>query len=306
MFLYLRRLFIVCAHRLKAFLVFLSFLFSAKFRHEFGRGASKVDKKIFYRSQPKPQWVKHEIMKLKALMPQAGCRTIADTFNRIFHCKDMSVGKSFVHSVFKKYDYQIQVLRRKIKNTRPRPVPRNLIWGMDLTGKTDIQGNSHYILGMVEYKSRGSLCLTALKDKSIITLLRHLLNVLEYFGKPRILRTDNEPVFVSYLLRTFLRLLGIKHQPIQPGCPWQNGRIERFFGTLKEKLNQWQVDGKEQLNNALGQFNFWYNHVRPHQNLDGRTPAEVWKGVDVFSQRPKKEYWFEAWDGLLTGIYLRL
>ncbi|MBI3398334.1 MAG: hypothetical protein HY026_03760 [Deltaproteobacteria bacterium] len=56
----------------------------------------------------------------------------------------------------------------------------------------------------------------------------------------------------------------------------------------------------------VGQFNFWYNHIRPHQNLDGRTPAEVWNGVDVFKTRPKKEFWFEAWDGLLKGIYLRL
>ena len=85
-----------------------------------------------------------------------------------------------------------------------------------------------------------------------------------------------------------------------------NGRIERFFGTLKEKLNHWEVDNQEQLNNALGQFQFWYNHVRPHQHLDGRTPAEVWQGKDIYTHRVKKEYWFEAWEGLLTGYYLRL
>ena len=100
--------------------------------------------------------------------------------------------------------------------------------------------------------------------------------------------------------------MGIRHQLIDKCCPWQNGRVERFFGTLKEKLNQWQVNNREQLNGALAQFRFWYNHVRPHQNLDGKTPAEVWNGIDIFIRRPKKEYWFEAWDGLLTGIYLKI
>ena len=47
--------------------------------------------RTFYRSQHKLQWVKHEVMKLKVLMPQTGCRTIADTFNRMFFREDMSV-----------------------------------------------------------------------------------------------------------------------------------------------------------------------------------------------------------------------
>ena len=34
------------------------------------------------RAQPKPRWVRNEVIKLKALMPQAGCRTIAHCFNR--------------------------------------------------------------------------------------------------------------------------------------------------------------------------------------------------------------------------------
>ena len=52
------------------------------------------------------------------------------------------------------------------------------------------------------------------------------------------------------------------------------------------------------------EFRFFYNHVRPHQNLYGSTPAEAWVGIDPFADSPK-EYWFEAWDGLLKGYYLR-
>jgi putative transposase len=30
----------------------------------------------------------------------------------------------------------------------------------------------------------------------------------------------------------------------------------------------------------------WYNHKRPHDHLQGRTPAEVWAGINVFAAKP--------------------
>jgi transposase InsO family protein len=287
--------------------VILDFLFPAKFPRRFGQRKSETDKKTFYRRQPKPAWVKQEVIRLKALMAEAGCRTIANTFNRRFaEDRQMTVSKTYANDVIRKHKYEIQILRKKIKNRRPKPVPVNLVWGLDLTGKTDTQGNLKHILGIVEHKSRQSLSLSALKDKASITILRFLLDAIELYGKPKFLRTDNESVFTSWLFRFSLWFIGIRHQLIEKSCPWQNGKIERFFGTLKEKLNQWQVNNQEQLIGALVQFRFWYNDVRPHQNLDGRTPAEVWRGIDVFTKGPKQEYWFEAWAGLLTGFYLKL
>lgn len=272
-----------------------------------GRRKAKPERSSGFRYPPKPAWVRREILRLKALMPEVGCRTIAASFNRRFAAaKQMTVGKTFVNLVVRAHQYEIQVLRRRIKNTRPRLVPRNLVWGMDLTGKTDAQGSVHPLLGIVEHGSRLSLCLAALRDKSSLTVVRHLLHAVRRYGTPKIVRTDNEAVFTSTLFRLTLWLLGIRHQRTDPHCPWQNGRVERFFGTLKEKLDQWQVDGLDQLNRALDQFRFWYNHVRPHQHLQARTPAEAWSGVDVFIRRPRRGSWFEAWDGLLTGFYLRV
>ncbi len=81
--------------------------------------------------------------------------------------------------------------------------------------------------------------------------------------------------------------------------------MERFLGTLKEKLDRWRVDGRDQLALALGDFRAWYNHVRPHQHLGGRTPSEAWAGVDPYAAAPKSPSYFSAWDGMLTGFYLR-
>ncbi|MEW8659801.1 MAG: integrase core domain-containing protein [Candidatus Thiodiazotropha endolucinida] len=163
----------------------------------------------------------------------------------------------------------------------------------------------HTLLGIVEHASRANIALAVLKDKTAITLLEVILEAVKTYGKPSFIRTDNEPLFKAKLLRFGFRLLGVRQQTTDPGCPWMNGRIERFFGTLKGKLDRWEVDSKEQLEVALGLFRVWYNHVRPHQHLNGRTPAEVWAGIDCYAAPPKQCEHFEAWDGLLTGYNLR-
>jgi len=99
-----------------------------------------------------------------------------------------------------------------------------------------------------------------------------------------------------------LWLLGIKHQTTEIHSPWQNGRVERFFGTLKQKLNRWSVDSFEQCNHDLEIFRFWYNQVRTHNNLNGKTPEEVWLDIDIHKRKSKHIYYFTEWDGLLTGF----
>jgi transposase InsO family protein len=195
-------------------------------------------------------------------------------------------------------------LRQTIRRRKPGASLPNRVWGLDLTGKTDAKGHCHFILALVDHGTRANLRLAALPDKRSATVLREVVHAVRQFGCPKYIRTDNEAVFVSRTLRAGLKLLGIRHQTTDLHCPWQNGRVERFFGTLKSKLNYFAVDSLHDLNGALAQFRLWYNHVRPHQALDGRTPAEVWAGETAIP-RFRKEYWFEAWDGLLQGYYLR-
>lgn len=84
-----------------------------------------------------------------------------------------------------------------------------------------------------------------------------------------------------------------------------NGRIERFFGTLKAKLDTLVPADGASLQLLLGEFLVWYNAVRPHQHLDGATPDEAWQRIDPYVVPPKSTRWFEAWGGRLTGFYLR-
>lgn len=259
-----------------------------------------------YRTRAKPEWVKHEVLRLKALMPHTGCRKIADIFNRKFAVShNMAVGKTYVSDTMRKHYHEILLLRRQIKNAKPKAVPHNLIWALDLTGKTTLDGQTRLVLGIIEHASRAALMLEALHSKSSWTLVGKLVAAIKRYGKPKMVRTDNESIFTSRVFRMALFLLGIRHQRTDLHCPWQNGRVERFFGTLKTSLDQLAVTSFAALNSALGEFRFFYNHVRAHHNLAGATPAETWDGIDPYMTRFKQEYWFEAWDGLLQGYYLR-
>jgi transposase InsO family protein len=221
-----------------------------------------------------------------AIMPQAGCRSIAGICNRRFAAsRKITVGKTYVHQVLQQHDYEIKILRRNLKHAKPKNVPRNLIWGIDLTGKTDTNGKLHALFGILDHGSRALLYLQALHDKTSHTLLACLIEITRIHGKPKVIRTDNEAIFTSRKFRRGLKLLGIRHQLTDPGCPWQNGRIERLFGTLKQKLDQWQVPDFAQLSRDLDTFRHWYNHIRPHQNLDGKTQLKG-SASEVSPQNP--------------------
>jgi transposase InsO family protein len=239
-------------------------------------------------------------------MPQAGCRQIAVVFNRLFAVtRQMTVSKSYVSYVLRRERYAVAEERKRIRCRKPFNPARNTVWAIDLTGKQDSFGQVHFILGIIDHGTRRLLNLNIPVNKCAWTLLGHLFLAIGKYGKPRSLRSDNERIFTGRVFSWGLRLAGIRQQLTELGCPWQNGRIERLFGSLKEKLKQWTVANKTELDNALDAFAFWHNEVRPHQNLDGRTPVEAWEGTDPYRDAPKRAVWFTAWNGLLTGFYMR-
>jgi transposase InsO family protein len=238
-------------------------------------------------AQPKPKWVQQDIIRLKALMPLAGCRTIAHHFNRRWQSRrQMTVSKTYVADTCRKHQYQILTARRKLKHRVPRPMPRNRIWGCDLLMKTDRQGQPHLALAILDHASRACLRLQRLTNKSSWTLLQELVKTVKRYGRPTFVRTDNEAVLGSRLFRFGLWLLGIRQQRIEPGCPWQNGQVERFIGTVKRELATEPIMNSEHFALTLREIRTWYNHERPHDHLQGRTPAEVWAVIDVFATKP--------------------
>jgi hypothetical protein len=165
---------------------------------------------------------------------------------------------------------------------------------------TDTEKNQNPVFGVLDSGTRANLLLETLRNKKSITLLTYLAVLFHLYGKPKIIRCDNEPIFKSGLFRLSLWLQGVKIRYSDVCCPWQNGKIERFFGTFKEAIRQIVVS-QASLDVRLAEFRFWYNHVRTHNYLHGKTPAEVWN-KKTFSKRCEPVY-INLWQGVLTGFY---
>jgi len=249
----------------------------------------------------KPPWVKEKIIYLKVYLPHDGCRKIATQFNKQYTHKHISVSKSYVYRIIKEYGYEILQMRKEIKNKLPYKKVKNQMWHMDLTTLDKRQ-----IFGVVDSGTRALVALKHLQSKSTITLIRTLLDTIELYGKPKSIRSDNERVFTSILMRTTLWLLGIKKQTTQIASPWQNGKIERLFGTMKESFSDLVFPTVQSLEDGLKEFRFFYNHVRVHQNLNYNTPANVWDGKPISTSKTAREIvYFRGLCDNVAGFYFR-
>lgn len=118
------------------------------------------------------------------------------------------------------------------------------------------------------------------------------------YGMPEAIRTDNGAPFASCGLGGLTELsiwwlrLGIRLERIRPGCPQENGRHERMHRTLKEATAQPPRTNLRAQQRAFDEFRQEYNEERPHEALDGKTPAEVYEpSARSFPDRlPEVEY----------------
>jgi putative transposase len=254
----------------------------------------------------KPDWLRSEVLRLKVHMPRAGCRAVAHTFNRLH--PGLSVGKTFVAELIASHQHEIAELRRQTRTAQPRSVYVNHTWAMDMTFFTDDHKTTHAAIGIVDHGSRLALRLHTLTRRCSWSMLGHLCLAIAQYGTPRRLRTDNEAVFNSWVFNTLLKLTGIGHQTTQKHAPWQNGRIERLFGTLKPLLRPLAIPSGAALQAALDEFRVFYNHARPHQNLHGLTPAEHFAGLrpaDIRQMPIKQTTEVHALAGLMRGYWIR-
>lgn len=233
-------------------------------------------------NRKKPEWVKKEIIKIKAINPNLSHRIIATIFNDKF--KNDYVGKTYVGYTLKNHLYEIQEIRKKFKNKSPYKVQFNRVWGIDLTFI-----DKKPIIGIVEHNSRKLLALVPLYQKSSIAILKVIVDILEHYPKPKFIRTDNENCFTSKLLRFSLWFLNIKHQTTHLNSPWENGRMERLFGTFKSTISLLRYD-KDDLEYLTYSFQYWYNNIRYHQNLNYKTPVFVYqKHINKLYKEKQKE-----------------
>src|SRR6185369_11566589 len=85
-------------------------------------------------------------------------------------------------------------------------------------------------------------------------------------------------------LSVWLVSLGIRLVRSRPGCPQDNGGHERMHRDLSE-LQHKPARSRRAQQRECDRWVVDFNHVRPHDALGGKTPAEVYKPVE---RRPLK------------------
>jgi len=226
-------------------------------------------------ARAKPDWVRAEIIYLASHL--RGCRRVAAVFNR-WRGRWETVGHTYVWKIMREHADEIRQLRRERKRRKPAFIPAGHAWALDLSFVRSPNGLTFMVLGIIDAGSRKRLCLKVISRKCAFALMGHLLLAFSEHGLPEVVRTDNESMFTSRPWLAMLKALGISARRGPPCQPWHNGRIERFWGTMKEALRDVRFETACALQKALDEFSRFFNTIRPHQGLGGLTPEEAWQG----------------------------
>jgi len=175
---------------------------------------------------------------------------------------------------------------KAVPNTEPLKEAKgpNLIWCADFKGWFRcLDGSRCDPLTISDAYSRYLLRCQAVKHPDIWYVLPLFEASFREYGLPERIRIDNGAPFATVGIGGLSELsvwwikLGIRPERIDPGKPAQNGRHERMHRTLKQETTQPPRSNLREQQKAFDLFRHEYNYERPHQALQGRTPAECYQ-----------------------------
>lgn len=173
---------------------------------------------------------------------------------------------------------------------RPVPLRRghvsvpesNRRWATDLTTTWTAKDGTAALVPLIDCGDRFVFEVHVTKSQEAPAVLAPLDRALtECFGHPSAiphgleLRSDHGPQYTGSDCEKMCTAWHLEHTFAPVGRPTGNAVAERFIQTLKIELlwtRDW--DSIEELRDAVHEWLHSYNHERPHQSLQDRTPAE--------------------------------
>ena len=154
----------------------------------------------------------------------------------------------------------------------------NHVWCADIT-YIPVQRGFLYLVAIMDWASRFVLAwrLSNTLDASFCT--DALDEALARHGKPEIFNTDQGSQFTSFAFTGRLQAAGIRISMDGRGRCMDNIFIERLWRSLKyEAIYLHDIADGFTARRLIGEWLRFYNVERPHSALDGRTPAEAYRG----------------------------
>ena len=149
-------------------------------------------------------------------------------------------------------------------------------WSLDFVSDALADGRKIRLMTIVDDYTR--ICLKIGVDTSMSgwRVSRELDKVIEEYGKPEVILSDNGTEFTSHVILKWSLEKGIKWDYIEPGKPYQNGIIESFNGKLRDEcLNENLFLNLKEAEKIVEKWRWEYNENRPHSSLNGKTPIEM-------------------------------
>ncbi|MEV4667310.1 integrase core domain-containing protein [Microbacterium sp. LWO12-1.2] len=183
--------------------------------------------------------------------------------------------------------------------TADRP---NELWQSDFTHITLADGTDSEVIGWIDDHSRYVLHLSAHRRVTGRTVTDTFSETAAQHGYPTATLTDNGMVYTTRLARggrgrgdgagngfeTLLATLGITQKNGKPFKPTTQGKIERFWQTLKKYTDTHPAATLTELQAALDTFRDYYNNIRPHRGINRKTPTFAYQLIPKASPHHPK------------------
>jgi transposase InsO family protein len=220
------------------------------------------------------------IVAAKQARPEAGSRTIRDLLRRYF---GVGTSATTVRRVLQQEGLSPAKPRARTKpQARAQRFERaepNQLWQSDLFTFLLRKHERLYVAAFLDDHSRYLVSLALAHHQKSSLVLEALARGIADYGAPREILTDQGRQYTSWRGSTEfeaeLKRHGIRHVKSRPHHPQTCGKIERFWKTLWEELISRTVFADfADCERRVRLFIQHYNFQRPHQALDGQTPAD--------------------------------
>jgi putative transposase len=231
--------------------------------------------------------IKRIIDEIYTSHPEYGYRRMTSVLNRDYHIhinqkrtrrymRDMGIhgfcpGPNLSKRTHCKYLYPYML--RGLTIDHP-----NQVWSIDIT-YCRMKRGFMYMVAIIDWYSRYIVGfeLSNTLDKTFV--IEAIQKAIRQYGKPEIMNSDQGIQFTSDEYINLLKNNNVKISMDGKGRALDNQRIERFFRSYKwEKLYLEECETVRHLRQITKDYVNHYNHWRPHQSLDYRTPAEYYYG----------------------------
>lgn len=185
-----------------------------------------------------------------------------------------------VYRIYRELELNLRIKpKRRLKRDKPDPleVPKqiNCTWSIDFMHDRLADGRSIRTFNVLDDYNREGLGIEVDLSLPSKRVIRALERIMEWRGKPKVIRSDNGPEYISHEFQAWAEQQGIKLLFIQPGKPAQNAYVERFNRTVRhEWLNEHLFESIEHAQETATEWLWRYNAERPNMALGGITPHQ--------------------------------